>query len=202
MKIQTQDQVISDPSKVAELPLVPAPGEASTELPKMSADVAEVGIPGVCESTLDGIGEPAQSGRPSLDVAIENLANLTKHVSPFCGRLRAWDTRDLPSDLSVRFQGSVEDLAAAFVRLGDQLTAMRAMGFVAKTTPISRLRAKLQVGQQVNLTGKAFEDFSQAYSSDQLSSLHITKLLREHAVLATKDDLPLGLVKLSCIELA
>ena len=127
MKIQTQDQVISDPSKVAELPLVPAPGEASTELPKMSADVAEVGIPGVCESTLDGIGEPAQSGRPSLDVAIENLANLTKHVSPFCGRLRAWDTRDLPSDLSVRFQGSVEDLAAAFVRLGDQLTAMRAV---------------------------------------------------------------------------
>lgn len=285
MKIQTQTELLSDPAKVAELPLVPAPGEApewtrtsekcppvimndgskpalfhgddpapveaSTELPKMEASsektkacarviceglgitdkamqamfihepvdkdlksevvrlmhgtmeniVAEAGIPGVCEPTLNGIGEPAQSTRPSLDVAIENLANLTKHVEPFVGRLRAWDTSKLTSEVALKFTGSVEDLAAAFVRLNDQLTALKAMGYVAKTTPISRLRAKLQVGSKVKLTTKAHEEFSQLFDDTVLGILEVAQLRGQHAFLKSSDGTALGAVKLSCIEL-
>ena len=186
MKIETPQGPIEDLAAIASMPLIPGP--------------EEVGIPGICEPTLDGVGEPEAKGRPSLEVAIENLANLTKHVAPFCGRLRAWDLRELPGDIAIRFQGSVEDLASAFVRLTDQLTSLKAMGFVAKSTPISRLRAKLQVGGRVKLTEKARPEFEQLFTPEQLDSLEVAQLRAQHAFLVCRDGTSLGAVKLSCIE--
>jgi hypothetical protein len=162
--------------------------------------VAEHGIPGVCEPTLDGIGETAKDGRPSLEVALENLTHIIERVNPFVGRLRAWDLRGLDSELSIRFQGSVEDLAASCARLNDQLVIMNAMGFVAKTTPATRLRAKLAPGCPVRLTGKALTEFSELFTPDQLASIHCLRTTPTSAFLATKDGTQLGLVKLSCIE--
>lgn len=197
MKIQTETELTSDIAKVAQLPLVPAPGEASTELPVMTDER-------IAEAIADA-NEVVQVSdvptRPSLDVAIENLANLTKHVEPFVGRLRAWDTSKLTPEVALKFTGSVEDLAAAFVRLNDQLTALRAMGYVAKTTPISRLRAKLQVGSKVTLTTKAYEEFSQLFDDTVLGSLEVAQLRGQHAFLKAGDGTALGAVKLSCIEL-
>jgi hypothetical protein len=190
MKIETNDGPIKDLADIANIPLIPGP--------------EEVGIPGICESTLDGIGEPEVKVRPSLDVAIENLANLTKHVAPFCGRLRSWDTRLLTGEMEVRFKGAVEDLAASFVRLTDQLTALRSVGFVAKTTPMSRMRSKLQLGSKVRIDSKNLSagGWETMFTAEQLNSLEVERLTGKHAFLKAGDGTSIGAVKLTCIELA
>ena len=179
MRIETPAGPTTDLSTIASLPDVPAPGE-STETP--SAPSVDV---------------PA---RPSLDVALENLAHIADRVIPFAGRMRAWDLRALPGEMAIAFQGATDDLVNACARMNDQLMLMRAYGFVAKTTPITRLRAKLQVGQNVKLTEKARAEFAQVFSEEQLDALHVVTLRPQHAFLAAKDGTSLGLVKLSCIE--
>ena len=190
MEIETPEGIVTKSSDIPDLPIIPPP-----QAP------AEVGIPGVCEPTLDGVGEPDKDTRPSLDVALENLAHLAARVAPLCGRLRSWDIRALDAGIATRFQGSVADLEDAFVRMSDQLVAMRAMGYVAKTTPITRLRAKLSPGVPVRLTSKALVEFAGAFGQEQLDSITVARTTATHALLSCSDGTNLGLVKLSCIEL-
>jgi hypothetical protein len=172
MKIETPAGKDQDLSKVADLPDVPGPDTAGK----------------------------APDQRPSVDVAIEVLGHLAERAEPLLGRLRSWDLRGLDSKMSVAFQGSVDDVQNAFRRLSDQLLALQAIGFVAKTTPTTRLRASLHVGKQVKLTTNARSELSQVYTTEQLDSLRIDKILPKHVVLSASDGTSIGMVKLAFID--
>lgn len=138
--------------------------------------------------------------RPSVEVAIDTLSHLSDRIGALLGRIKAWDLRALPDEIALRFSGAVSDVDIDVQRLGAQLVALQAMGFEAKTTPTTRLLAKLCVNSKVKLTEKAHKEFLTAFKPEQLEDLQVTHIGARHVFITSGTGTSLGLVKLSCIE--
>ena len=134
--------------------------------------------------------------RPSLEVETEVHVNMLPRVHAHIGRMRAWDLRKLPAAQAVQVRGSIDDLSAAFARVGDVLTMLAKDGFEAKTTPVTRIAAKLQSGAKVSLREDQRSIFSKVYNDEQLDSLSVVKVTDTHVQLMAEDGSNLGLVKL------
>ena len=134
--------------------------------------------------------------RPSLEVETEVHENLRPRVEAHLARMRAWDLRKLPAAQAVQVRGAIDDLSAAFARVGDVLAMLAKDGFEAKTTPVTRIAAKLQRGAKVSLRKDQRAIFAKVYSDEQLDSLSVVKVTDTHVQLMAEDGSNLGLVRL------
>jgi hypothetical protein len=91
---------------------------------------------------------------------------------------------------------AVDDLSDSFGRIGQILTMLAADGFEAKTTPVTRIAAKLTHGAKVSLREDQRAIFSKVYSDEQLDSLSVVKVTDTHVQLMAEDGSNLGLVRL------
>jgi hypothetical protein len=151
------------------------------------------------DEAMETLATAPMVARPSLEVETEVNENLMPRVLSHVGRMRAWDLRSLTPDMRLSFTGAVEDLAAAFARLQDELGKLAAFGFVAKTTPVTRLRAVLTAGTKVNLRADKRAEFSEVYPAEVLDNLTVGAVGATHA-LVVSGERELGPVKLIHLE--
>lgn len=107
--------------------------------------------------------------RPTLDVAIETHRNLRKRVEALCGRLMAWDTKGLAADL----HGCAEVMVDNCRAMGYMLAEAQRTGFVAKTTPKSRIEARLASHQPVKLREDVRAIWKAYYSEEELDQVEV-----------------------------
>jgi hypothetical protein len=134
--------------------------------------------------------------RPSLEVETDVYYNLNPRIDAHLARMRAWDYRKLSDDDRIRHVTAMYDMILAWKRIGESLIHLRASGFVAKTTPFTRIAAKLQHGAKVSLREDQRAIFAKVYSDEQLDSLSVVKVTDTHVQLMAEDGSNLGLVKL------
>jgi len=134
--------------------------------------------------------------RPSLEVETEVHANLKPRVLAHVSRMKAWDLRKLGLVMVTSFSGAIEDLRCAVERVELELVKLALDGFVAKTTPVTRIAAKLQRGAKVTLREDQRAIFAKVYSDEQLDSLSVVRVTDTHVQLMAEDGSNLGLVKL------
>jgi hypothetical protein len=163
--------------------LNPAPGDVQAASAQASSGAATSKIP----------------PRPSLDVAMDSLKLLRRHVFSFCARLKGWSLNKLAPESALRFTGAIADLEAAVEQLGMVLAQLQHENFVAKATVQSRLRALLAPGSRVKLHRKSEKEFLAFYTQDELDNLQVVRVSSSHAILKTGDR-EVGLVKLSFID--
>ena len=130
--------------------------------------------PSASEQARAEVAAAKADPRPSLDVAIETHGNLSPRIEALCARLSAWDTSKL-GDMGQRFSDSVQDLRANCLLLGEQLGILKAMGFVAKSTPRSRRDRAIAEGR-VQLNEATRMAWSKRYTEEELSQVEIVAI--------------------------
>jgi hypothetical protein len=150
---------------------------------------------------IKAMGTVSTPPRPSLDCEMEVHDNLSQRIHAHVNRMLAWDTRKLDIERRVSFVGAASDLKAACTRVARELLALKSAGFIAKTTPATRILSKLEVGARVLLKPAQCDVFAEAYSREQLSSLRVVRVAGNHVQLEASDGTGLGLVKLCHIAL-
>jgi hypothetical protein len=206
MKIQNTEGKEITVSDVASLP-AEGDGETAEEIlaslpdmpvcvkcKKKAAEVNSDGFCCVCQPPLPHT-QPAVP-RPSLAVETDVNRNLRPRLMAHIGRMRAWDLRELPVDDAQEFTGALSTLASTFTLLERCLDKLALRGFVAKTTPVTRIAAKLYQGSRVSLREDKLAEFSTVYTQEQLEGLTVGRLTPTHAQLLTSDGESIGLVKL------
>jgi hypothetical protein len=142
------------------------------------------------------VGAGSTPSRPSLEVETEVHSNLAPRIHAHIGRMRAWDLRKLPAAQATQVKGALDDLSEAYARLSLILAQLTADGFVAKTTPVTRIAAKLEKGAKVHLREDQLEVFSKVYSPEQLASLSVVRTTDTHVQLMADDGSNFGLVRI------
>lgn len=112
--------------------------------------------------------------RPSLDVAIETHGNLVPRIEALCSRLLAWDVSKL-GEIGQAFGATVREVAQRFRDIGSQLSLLRGMGFVAKTSAKSRRDQAIAAGT-VALSDATKEAWSQHYTAEELARVSIVAI--------------------------
>lgn len=224
MQILSPDNKPVTPDQVKDLPDVPAAGQmcatngcsgracvggggfctecsATEKLPfcETPAPVAEVECDFVAAQTAP---TSAATARPSIDVALDSHRSISDRLLGFIARMRSWDLRKLAPEAALKFTAALGDLEVAWADVRIQLEALQSLGFVAKTTPLSRLKAVLAPGKPVRLAQEQLEVFSAMYNPQELESLVVVKVGAHHAFLRAKSSgRELGAVDLRLIEL-
>jgi hypothetical protein len=144
---------------------------------------------------------PKPEHRPSLEVETEVHDNLAPRIEAHLARMRAWDMRKLEPVLEQQFRSAMVGVGVAWASLGTALGELMVAGFVAKTTPVTRLASKLSIGAKVSLRDDQREIFAKVYSDEQLGSLSVVKVTDTHVQLMAEDGSNLGLVKIIYITL-
>ena len=123
--------------------------------------------------------------RQSLEVAISSHASITTgRLGPYIIRLRSWNLRKLSPERRKRFRGVVTDVELAWDNLRQELQALAAEGFVAKTSPSTRLAATLRPGDAVSLGDSQKAMFAEVYSQEELDNLKVDAVTDTHAVVS------------------
>jgi hypothetical protein len=136
------------------------------------------------------VSDPGQEpekpdARPSLEVAIGSHASITTgRLAPYITRLRSWNLRKLSPERRKRFRSIVTELELAWDNLRQELQTLAAEGFVAKTSPSTRLAATLRVGDAVELDESQLALFSEVYSPEELADLKVDAITDTHAVVS------------------
>jgi hypothetical protein len=139
--------------------------------------------------------------RPSLEVETEVNRRLKPRILAHVARMKAWDLRKLSIEDRATVSCSLDALASCFARVEDALAMLAKAGFVAKTTPVTRIAAKLEFRTKVTLRADQRETFAQIYTDEQLDSLSVTKTTDTHVQLMAADGSNIGLVKLIHVEI-
>jgi hypothetical protein len=155
---------------------------------------AEVALEKMEESRRGFDVKPGQ--RPSLEVETEVHVNLLPRIEAHLARMRAWDLRKLSQETRQKLIAAMDTLANSTSEISTLLDYMRTTGFVAKTTPVTRLASKLFVGARVSLRDDQREIFAKVYSEEQLDSLSVVKVTDTHVQLMAEDGSNLGLVRI------
>ena len=134
--------------------------------------------------------------RPSLEVETEVHDNLRPRIEAHLTRMRAWDMRKLAPAIEQQFRAALVGVDLAWVNLADALNALHGAGFVAKTTPVTRIASKLAIGTRVSMREDKRVEFLSLYSEEQLAYLEVQKVGPQHAVVIAGDGTSLGPVKL------
>ena len=134
MKIQNSHGKTISKEEVASLPVEGDGDSADENLAKAEAELPE---------------KPGQ--RPSLEVESEVHANLWKRILAHLGRMRAWDLRKAGDMYAGEFRDAIQSLEEEWKRVTNCLDALSLIGFVAKTTPVTRIASKLTFGALVDL---------------------------------------------------
>jgi hypothetical protein len=134
--------------------------------------------------------------RPSLEVETEVHDNLRPRIDAHLGRMRAWDLRKLDIGYQSRFRDAIDRSEAAFKDIGSTLAMLSREGFVAKTTPVTRLASKLTQGARVSLRDDQLAIFAKVYTEEQLDTLFVAKVSDTHVQLMADDGSNLGLVRI------
>jgi len=171
--------------------------EYAREFAAMDEKTREARLTGAASTTDDsGDQEAKDEGRPSLDVAIENQGNLEPRLDRLITRMLAWDTTDMGAENALRFRAACEDTRAAWDAMVHETALLKAQGYVARTTALGRLRAKLRPGTLVTLREDVAKDFAEAFPAEDLRDIRVVKLLATKVSLAssTRDLglLPIG----------
>jgi hypothetical protein len=140
--------------------------------------------------------EPVAPPRQSLEVETEVHDNLRPRIEAHLTRMRAWDMRKLEPSIEQQFRAALIGVDLAWVYLADAINALHKAGFVAKTTPVTRIAAKLEAGTRVSLREDKRAELLSLYSEEQLDSLEVQKVGPQHAVVIAGDGTSLGPVKL------
>lgn len=221
MKIQNSQGKSMSLEEVANLPVPKAEGDGDTaeeilaSLPdnpvcvkckKKAAEVNADGFCCVCQPPLPLVIEPSAPSvyvppRPSLEVETEVNRHLKPRILAHVARMKAWDLRKLSVEDRATVSCSLDALAGCFVRVEDALAMLAKAGFVAKTTPVTRIAAKLEFGTKVTLRADQRETFAQIYTDEQIDSLSVVKTTDTHVQLMASDGSNVGLVKLIHVEI-
>lgn len=204
-------------AKVAELPVqTEGDGETAQEILDSIPDVPvcvkckrrafEVNADGfcnVCQPPLPRVTENSAPMvvRPSLNVETEVNRNLRPRLVAHLGRMRAWDLRSLPVEDQGSFSGALLNLDVSFAQVERWLDKLASSGFVAKTTPVTRIASKLDRGTPVSLRDDKLAEFASVYTAEQLGSLSVGRITPTHVQLFTGDGESIGLVKIIHVEL-
>ena len=138
---------------------------------------------------------PKVEQRPSLEVETEVHSNLIPRIEAHLARMRAWDLRKAASS-GCPLRDAIASVEHSWSELSNELALLRADGFVAKTTPVTRIAARLQRGAKVSLREDQRAIFAKVYSDEQLDSLSVVKVTDTHVQLMAEDGSNLGLVRL------
>ena len=160
----------------------------------ITASQSEIPIAKVAE--LPAVEATKPDSRPSLEVETDVHHNLLPRIEAHLGRMRAWDLRKLTTEQRAAFTGAMDDLEADWMALTAALALLCEAGFVAKTTPVTRLASKLTHGSRVSLRDDQRAIFAQLYSAEQLDSLSVVKVTDTHVQLMADDGSNVGLVKI------
>jgi predicted amidophosphoribosyltransferase len=188
---------------LASIPDAPTCGECQ----KQTAEIDEKGSCRVCAPKLS-IAEKARAevaatkaeARPSLEVETEVHQNLKPRMHAHVGRMRAWDLRKLPLEARNEFACALDAFALGQSRLETALSKLFAEGFVAKTTPATRLASKLEPGAHVAMRDDVRATFATVYTDEQLDSLTVVRTTDTHVLLQAGDSSNIGLVKIIHVE--
>ena len=119
---------------------------------------------------------PAQEGRPSLEVAIETHRNLQKRVEALCLRLAGWSVPGgglLIQGFEGAFHREVMEARLAMRKLGQWLDGLQTAGFVAKSTPKSRMEARLSMGAPIRLSEAKRKLYSYSYDPEEFEQVKV-----------------------------
>jgi hypothetical protein len=123
--------------------------------------------------------------RPSLEVAIGSHSSITTgRLAPYITRLRSWNLRKLSPERRKQFRNVVTELELAWDNLRQELQTLAAEGFVAKTSPSTRLAATLRPGDSVALDDSQMALFAEVYSPEELDNLKVDAITDTHAVVS------------------
>jgi hypothetical protein len=139
--------------------------------------------------------------RPSLEVEMEVHQNMKPRIHAHVGRMRAWDLRKLPLEVRNEFTCALDAFGAGQERLEIAMAKLFTDGFVAKTTPATRIAAKLEPGARVTLRADQRATFAAIYTDEQLDSLSVVRTTDTHVLLQADDSSSIGLVKIIHVEI-
>ncbi|HEY5955774.1 MAG TPA: hypothetical protein VIV60_04440 [Polyangiaceae bacterium] len=213
MKVTSQGKELPL-SEVAKLPVLEGDGEPAKEIldsipdapvcvkcKKLASEVSPDGFCNICQPPLPKVlEEPKPEPRPSLEVETEVNCNLKPRIMAHVGRMRAWDLRKLEAPAQASFRAAIDELSTAADKVEFELVKLKLAGFVAKTTPVTRIAAKLARGTQVDLREDQRATFSMVYTEEQLNSLSVVQATDSHVLLAAADGTNIGLVKIIHVE--
>ena len=156
--------------------------------------------PSIAEKARAEVAATKAESRPSLEVEMEVHQNLKPRIFAHAVRMRAWDLRKLPLDLRNEFTCAIDAFCAGQGRLEIAMAKLCAEGFEAKTTPVTRLAAKLEAGSRVALRADQRATFATCYTDEQLDSLTVVRTTDTHVLLQAGDSSNIGLVKIIHVE--
>jgi hypothetical protein len=134
--------------------------------------------------------------RPSLEVETEVHDNLRPRIEAHLGRMRAWDLRKIRREQEQQVRAAIVGVDLAWTNLADALNMLHGEGFVAKTTPVTRMASKLTHGAKVSMRDDQRAIFAKVYTKEQLDTLFVAKVYDTHVQLMADDGSNLGLVKI------
>ena len=198
MKIKTQRGDNLSIEDVAKLPRIEADGglnEDAMEILKF------ISVPATNENLAKAEATLPKEQRPSLEVETEVHDNLRPRIEAHLARMRAWDLRSLDPESIHAFRFILDHIQQGVEALTKRLKHLSATGFVAKTTPVTRIAAKLTRGARVDLRADKRAEYAQVYSDEQLNSLSVVKVTDTHVQLMADDGSNVGLVKVCHVRL-
>ena len=180
MQVDKDDNLVADlgPPVPEDPPAAPAPESASTP--------------------------PARTPpRPSLEVETEVHAHLAPRLEAHLRRIESWDMRALPEDMRLRLSATISAIRLGEFELASCLRAMADVGFVAKTTALTRKRAALRPGVAVKLRpdihAKSVDLF---HTAEELATLTVAKVGESSVMLITKEGREVGPLPLAHVVVA
>jgi len=131
--------------------------------------------------------------RPSLEVETEVHAHLAPRLEAHLRRIESWDMRALPEDMRLRLSATISAIRLGEFELASCLRAMADVGFVAKTTALTRKRAALRPGVAVKLREDIHAKTVDLFvGSPELDTLTVAAVGESSVLLKTESGRELG----------
>ena len=162
------------------------------------ATVADLGPPVPEDTPACGPGTIAittlsPAPRPSLEAETEVHAHLVPRIEAHLRRIEAWDMRKGVDGVLVDVQELAVRIGKDFELLGGALKELAEVGFVAKTTAVTRKRAALRPGVAVKLRPDVLaKNVGLFYAEDELASLTVAKVGESSVLLVTAGGREIG----------
>jgi len=142
--------------------------------------------------------------RPSLEVETEVHAHLAPRLEAHLRRIESWDMRALPPDGTlVDVAATVGRIRSEFELLGGALKELAEVGFVAKSTALTRKRAALRPGVAVKLREDIHAKTVDLFvGSPELDTLTVAAVGESSVLLKTESGRELGPFPIAHVVLA
>jgi len=167
--------------------------------------VADLGppVPDDTPANLDITVTAKSVPRPSLEVETKVHTHLAPRIEAHLRRIEGWDMRAAPEDLRLRLVSTLSTMRLGVFELGSCLRALADVGFVAKSTAVTRKRAALRPGTAVKLRPDIHADtVGLFYAEDELASLTVAKVGESSVLLVTAGGREIGPLPFAHVELA